>query len=129
MKKNIICLIITFLCVFQGINAQNKPLQTEAIAKLVLQKGLDSLDLGHYTGSLFMQGMSELAVLKNDPALLNKTLALFEDFKTKNQKPKAKSRTANAAPKANFGVLKNSISEFQTDRFASTVSVFFTTAD
>ena len=35
-----------------------------------------------------MQGMSELAVQKNDLAFLNKTLALFNDFKTQKIKGK-----------------------------------------
>ena len=88
--------VIFFTFVFVGfircpnVSAQTTPktVKTQAIAALVLKKGLDSLDLGLYTGSLFMQGMSELAALEKDPSVLNHTIALFEDFRT----PKIKGR-------------------------------------
>ncbi len=60
-----------------------KPLQTEEVARLVLQKGLKEIDLSHYTGSLLLHGMSELAVVQNDPKLLKDALNLFAKFKSK----------------------------------------------
>ena len=62
--------------------AANKQ-ETQAIAKLVLKKGLQSMDMGLYPGSLLMHGMIELAVLQKDPELLNQALAIFGDFKSK----------------------------------------------
>lgn len=59
-----------------------KTVSTEAIAELVLNKGLAEIDLGLYPGSLLMHGMSELAVLRNDPQFLQRTLDLFADFKS-----------------------------------------------
>jgi rhamnogalacturonyl hydrolase YesR len=62
---------------------KNKPLETQAVAKLVLNKGLRDMDLSLYPGSLLMHGMSELAVLQKDDQLLNQALAIFGHFKSK----------------------------------------------
>ena len=87
MKKN--CLLFFVLASGLVYAQSSKTLQTatsintEATAELVLNKGLNKIDLGHYTGSLLMHSMSEFAVLKNDPITLNHALALFADFKSK----------------------------------------------
>ncbi|MDR6562281.1 MULTISPECIES: DUF4861 family protein [unclassified Arcicella] len=71
---------------FQKSKPTNDKLDTEAIAKLVLKKGLSEIDLGLYPGSLLMQGMSELAATQKDASILNQTVGLFEDFKSKKIK-------------------------------------------
>lgn len=65
------------------IPGSTKKVETQAIAQLVLNKGLEDMDLGLYPGSLLMHGMSELAVLQKDPQVLNRALVLFSDFKSK----------------------------------------------
>ena len=67
----------------QSITGSTKKVETQAIAQLVLNKGLGDMDMGLYPGSLLMHGMSELAVLQKDPQTLNRALALFGDFKSK----------------------------------------------
>jgi rhamnogalacturonyl hydrolase YesR len=66
--------------------AQSKPIATEAVATLAMERGLKEVDLGIYGGTLFMQAMSELAVLQKDPKTLNRTIDIFEKFKTKEIK-------------------------------------------
>jgi rhamnogalacturonyl hydrolase YesR len=79
-----------FLIIFTSFNilsfAQIKPIDTEAIATLAMERGLKEVDLGIYGGTLFMQGMSELAVFQKDPKTLNRTIEIFEKFKTKEIK-------------------------------------------
>ncbi|AQG80713.1 DUF4861 family protein [Spirosoma montaniterrae] len=58
-----------------------KPVSTSAIANLVLNKGLNTVDMGAYPGSLLMQSMSELAVNQGGPELLSQTLDLFALYK------------------------------------------------
>jgi rhamnogalacturonyl hydrolase YesR len=62
---------------------KTKSVNSKAIAELVLNRGLNSIDLGLYPGSLLMHGMSELTVNTNDEKMLNQAIAIFEDFKTK----------------------------------------------
>jgi rhamnogalacturonyl hydrolase YesR len=66
--------------------AQTKSISTESIATLAMERGLKEVDLGIYGGTLFMQGMSELSVLQKDPKTLNRTIEIFEKFKTKEIK-------------------------------------------
>jgi rhamnogalacturonyl hydrolase YesR len=66
--------------------SQTKTISTESIATLAMERGLKEVDLGIYGGTLFMQGMTELAVLQKDPKTLNRTLEIFEKFKTKEIK-------------------------------------------
>ncbi|MFN3489693.1 MAG: DUF4861 family protein [Emticicia sp.] len=63
-----------------------QPIATEAIAELAVERGLKEVDLGIYGGTLFLQGMSELAVLQKDPNTLNRTSEIFQKFKTKEIK-------------------------------------------
>jgi rhamnogalacturonyl hydrolase YesR len=70
-------------------NAQSKKAQsTQAIAELVLNKGLKTVDFTNYQGSLLMHGMSELGALKTDGKVLAQALDLFEQYKTKKIKAK-----------------------------------------
>jgi rhamnogalacturonyl hydrolase YesR len=71
---------------FRVLLAQNKPIATEAIATLAMERGLKEVDLAIYGGTLFMHGMSELAVLQKDPKTLDRTIEIFEKFKTKEIK-------------------------------------------
>lgn len=54
-----------------------------ALADKVLAKGLAATDLGTYPGTLLLQGMSELALVSPDKAVLGRTLALYQKFPTK----------------------------------------------
>lgn len=82
--KKIFCiiLILSNLSVF----AQIKTIATEAIAELAMERGLKEVDLGIYGGTLFMHGMSELSVLQQDPKNLNRTIEIFNKFKSKEIK-------------------------------------------
>jgi len=62
------------------------PMQTGELADRVLNKGLAEIDLGLYPGTLLLQGMSELASNRADPALLARTVALYKKFATKEIK-------------------------------------------
>jgi rhamnogalacturonyl hydrolase YesR len=57
------------------------PVASRMVAELTLKKGLSTVDLGHYTGSLLMHGLSEFAVTHNDPAQLQRARELFGQFK------------------------------------------------
>lgn len=82
---------LPFLLLFIGGVAQAQPappsaptpVRTQAIAQLVLKKGLNTLDLGAYPGTLLMHGMSELAVVQPDKKLLTQALDLFGQYKSK----------------------------------------------
>jgi len=71
---------------FQGVFAQVKPISTTSIAEIALERGLKEVDLGIYGGTLFMQGMSELAVHQKSPKNLQRTIEIFEKFKSKEIK-------------------------------------------
>ena len=80
-------LVLGFIFVnFHGIFAQVKPVSTESIAEIALERGLNEVDLGMYGGTLFMQGMSELAVFQKNSKNLLRTIEIFEKFKTKEIK-------------------------------------------
>jgi rhamnogalacturonyl hydrolase YesR len=70
----------------QGIFAQVKPVSTISIAEIAIERGLKEVDLGIYGGTLFMQGMSELAVYQKSPKNLLRTIEIFEKFKSKEIK-------------------------------------------
>lgn len=82
-------LLLLFMSVllndFQAFS-QSKPIATEAIAELAMERGLKEVDLGIYGGVLFLHGMSELAVLQKDSKTLYRTIEIFEKFKTKEIK-------------------------------------------
>jgi rhamnogalacturonyl hydrolase YesR len=59
---------------------------TRELAERVLAKGLATIDLGLYPGSLLLQGMSELALVGPDPAMLARTVALYRQFAAKEIK-------------------------------------------
>lgn len=67
----------------QKSNALTQKVLVNDITDKVLQKGLSTIDLGLYPGSLLLHGMSEFAVRQKDPKLLNQTINLFLDFKSK----------------------------------------------
>jgi len=74
-------LLLTSLC--QAQVGLPKPVDTRVMAELVAQKGLATIDLELYTGSLLMQGLSELSMVQADDKLLKQTLALFAQYKSK----------------------------------------------
>ncbi len=57
-----------------------------ALANRVLAKGLVTCDLGAYPGTLLLQGMSELAMVDPDPALLARTVELYGRFPSRKIK-------------------------------------------
>ncbi|GGM90240.1 hypothetical protein GCM10010967_23990 [Dyadobacter beijingensis] len=95
MKKQLILLLLLldlganaqFNHIYQGQVAKadndSKPISTKAIAKLALDRGLKEIDLGIYGGTLLMHAMSELAVIQQDPKMLDHAVELFGKFKTK----------------------------------------------
>lgn len=77
------------LLVGAGLRAAETPLPPLATAELadrVLNRGLATIDLGLYPGSLLMQAMGELAANRADPELLNRTIGLLKKFATKEIK-------------------------------------------
>lgn len=81
MKKTV-AIIASFICLSQSATAQ-QIVSTAEIANKVLEKGLKQTDLGLYTGSLLLQAMAELSVVKNDREMIGRTVALFKKFPTK----------------------------------------------
>ena len=80
-------LLFVFLLIFNKLFfAQLKPVATEAIAELAMERGLKEVDLAIYGGTLFMHGMSELSLLQKSPKTLNRTIEIFQKFKTKEIK-------------------------------------------
>lgn len=57
------------------------PLETRALARVVLEKGLSSVDPGHYTGSLLFQSMSELAVASGDRRAVDEAVEWLGRFR------------------------------------------------
>lgn len=85
-SKYLYLLFMVLWLLGKPIFAQIKPIATETIAELVVEKGLKEVDLGIYGGTLFMHSMSELAVLQKEPKTLNRTIEIFEKFKSKEIK-------------------------------------------
>jgi rhamnogalacturonyl hydrolase YesR len=75
--------VLLLFCLFSSLSyAQStKPVSTSALANRVLNKGLNTVDMGAYPGSLLMQSMSELAVNQGGTDLMNQTLDLFALYK------------------------------------------------
>ena len=69
-------------CVVQTARAQ-QAISTVAIANKVLEKGLKETDLGLYQGSLLLQALAELAVAERNKQSLQRSVALFRKFGTK----------------------------------------------
>ena len=85
MKKLIISILILFAVGFTADHLQaqnNQSVKTTEIAETVLEKGLNSMDLGLYPGTLLMHGMSELALLKPSDKMLDETIELFLKYKS-----------------------------------------------
>lgn len=59
----------------------NAPVSVSEVAVRVLNKGLNTVDMGAYPGSLLMQSISELAVSQGESALMAQTLDLFTLYK------------------------------------------------
>lgn len=85
MVKKIIYTHLLF-CLFIFSAQSGKPVSTLQLAEKVLEKGLVTIDLGQYPGTLLMHGMSELALISADPALLSRTIDLFQKYETKEIK-------------------------------------------
>lgn len=83
MKTLVLFLTLWMGGVTQGQPVVRKPVNTRLMANRVLQRGLNTIDMSIYPGSLLTQGMSELAVATQDTALLNRTLDLFGQYKNK----------------------------------------------
>ena len=85
MKKSIISILFLFAIGFtcNHLQAQNKQsAKTAEIAETVLKKGLNGMDLGQYPGTLLMHGMSELALIRPNDRMLDKTIGLFLKYKS-----------------------------------------------
>lgn len=74
------CLLYSFVFIFYACGEKNIPIIQ--LAEKSLEKGISTIDLGFYPGSLLMHGMSELALISPDPELLSETIELFEKYKT-----------------------------------------------
>lgn len=62
--------------------AARKALSTQAVAERVLTKGLATIDMGLYPGSLLMHGMAELSVIQKDRKTLDPALDLLRQYKS-----------------------------------------------
>jgi len=58
----------------------DKRVATLTVAERVLNKGLATIDMGLYPGSLLMHGMAELSVVQKNPKTLSRALDLFAQF-------------------------------------------------
>ena len=87
-KKRSINLILFLIIIVLFVNndikgEETKKVPTITIAEKVLNKGIDTIDLGLYPGTLLMHAMSELALVHPKEKVLNRTISLFEKYKTK----------------------------------------------
>lgn len=84
----IILLVIGILiCPNKGKASEPNNVSTTSIAELVLQKGLNNIDLGLYPGILLMHGMTELVIAQPDNEILKtQLLQLFHKYVTKEIK-------------------------------------------
>lgn len=88
-KKYIFCIGLLLLCTHsfsqskQKVDISTQNVLLNHVVEKVLHKGLTSMDLGLYPGSLLLHGMSEYAVQKKDPKQLNQAIRLYLDFKSK----------------------------------------------
>ncbi len=74
-------LIIMALLVVTGCNVNdNNKINTLELGEAVLQKGMEKTDLGTYQGSLLLQGMTELAMVNPDKAMLDSIVSIYEKF-------------------------------------------------
>ena len=83
MKNVLLCLVLLISGIAAAQPVRNKAVSTQAIAERVLNKGLATIDMGLYPGSLLMHGMSELSVIQKDRKTLNRALDLFSQYKSK----------------------------------------------
>jgi hypothetical protein len=87
MVKKIILLHL-FSCVFilfgcEKKDSEKNDVSTLRIVESTLEKGIASVDLGFYSGTLLLHGMSELALATSDPELLSQTIEIYKKFETK----------------------------------------------
>lgn len=82
MNKLFLCLTMLVGAIAHAQPAK-KTINTLSVAERVLDKGLATIDMGLYPGTLLMQGMSELSVIQKDPKTLNRALDLFRQYKSK----------------------------------------------
>lgn len=88
MKNLLLCFVLLGSGIAHAQPARPKLDGTEAIAERVLNKGLATIDMSLYPGSLLMHGMSELSAIQKDSKILNRTLDLFSQYKSKKIKGK-----------------------------------------
>ena len=86
MKILLLCFAVLVSEITNAQSARPKSVSTEAVAERVLNKGLATIDMRLYPGSLLMHGMSELSVVQKDPKTLNRALDLFSQYKSKKIK-------------------------------------------
>lgn len=71
------------LCTFCTASfAQSHRVDVLKTAESVASNGLEYLDLGHYTGVVYLQGMAELSIASKSDSLMNETLSLLNRFAT-----------------------------------------------
>ncbi|MEZ0607740.1 DUF4861 family protein [Fibrella sp. WM1] len=81
-RLSILFVMVSALAVAQPVSS--KRVSPVVVAERVLNKGLATIDMGLYPGSLLMHGMAELSVVKKDPQTLNRALDLFARFNSGN---------------------------------------------
>lgn len=84
MKKQI---IVVFLCLCTAMQAQTQQkISAQEVAVSVMNKGFNNCDITLYQGSLFLQGMSELALATSSEEILDQTVGILEKFGTREIK-------------------------------------------
>lgn len=87
MKNIIKKIFISLLCFFGfAFSTFSEKIPTIQLAEQSLKKGIATIDLGLYPGTLLMHGMSELALVSPDPEILPRTIDLFKKYDTKEIK-------------------------------------------
>jgi rhamnogalacturonyl hydrolase YesR len=88
MKETLFRFVAVLLLGLSALRAGEAlpPIRTTELAERVLAKGLAEIDLGLYPGTLLLQGMSELALVGPDRAMLARTVALYRQFAAKEIK-------------------------------------------
>ncbi|MGV8093488.1 MAG: DUF4861 family protein [Mangrovibacterium sp.] len=82
MEKYKYLFFCAFLYVFMSCTGKVPEVQTREVAERVLEKGLRSIDLGYYPGSLLLHGMSEYALLEGNEAVLEEVIGYYRQFRT-----------------------------------------------
>lgn len=82
MKTRLLWLFVLVSTLAHAQLVKKKTVTTLAVAERVLNKGLATIDMGLYPGSLLMHSMSELSVIQKDNRTLNQALDLFGQYKS-----------------------------------------------